>query len=290
MASKPSATGMAALDDSQVSDICQENLGALLAGRIATRPITEFRELSARARKIPIQDSLPAWEWIIENATRKINPNVKSIDQNCQQLFDATIRAGEITQGLINKINVADKPVTGGNLSSDIFGSGDRAEFIAQIERWMQKSDPECIWISDPYFSPSDIDFLQILHNACPRAEFKILTSKEHMKKNKIDAPEDIFLDAWQERYDFDPPKTQFGIVGYGLSGKHPIHDRWIVSKKSGIRLGSSINSIGLSRISDMSEIDSFDASERLRQISYFFESPSRTFSGERLSVSYFEL
>lgn len=290
MASKPGTTELVNLDDSQVSEICHENLGALLAGRIGTRTINEFRELSARARAMPIQESLSAWEWIIENTLRKPNPNAKSIDTTCSQLFDATCRAGEITQGLIGRINSSAKIITKPELSTDIFKVGDREAFVSRIVEWGANCKDTRIWISDPYFAPTDISFLHLLHEACPSADFRILTSREHMKKNKIEAPEDAFLDAWQERFDTDPPKARFGIVGFGVSGKHPIHDRWVVAQGSGIRLGSSINSIGLSRISDISEIDAFDAAERVQEIEYFFNSPSRIFASERLSVSYFDL
>lgn len=288
IAAKPDSTDLDELEDEQVSEICYANLGSLLANRINPKPLTDFLDLAAKARSMSAEDSAPMWDWMFENVARRQKTGSKLIDQTPRKLFNAVCRAAEISQGLMGRL-------TGGVLQteasqSDVFGVGDRDIFLERIGEWAGAQDGQSIIISDPYFSPTDIGFLQALTEAAPNASFRVLISREHMRKIKVDSAEDSFLDAWQEISDIAPPKIRFAIIGYGTAGKHPVHDRWIVSEASGIRLGSSINSIGLTRISDLSEMTSVDANERRGFLEVYFNNPPRLFGEERLTVSYFDL
>ncbi|CAN7724114.1 hypothetical protein LJR290_006144 [Variovorax sp. LjRoot290] len=290
LASKPDALEVAELDDEQLVEICRGNLGSLMAGRINARPMEEFRELSGRARTMTIEESMPIWEWIVENSVRIQNPGARGADVSSIKLFEATCRIAEIAQGLVGQLAGRLPDTLSKDAGSTIFRAGDRDAFIARVAEWAAGHDGQTIWISDPYFAPSDLEFLRVLHQAAPNAQFRILTSKGHMKNSKIEAPEDSFLDAWQDRFDIEPPTTQIGVVGFGTGGTHPIHDRWVVSTSSGLRLGSSINSIGLTRVSEVSELAPVDAADRVTEIDSYFNSPARLHAGERLSVSYFNL
>jgi len=286
LATKPDASDIDDLDDAELVNVCLENLGSLAASRINVRPIEEFKELSRRARTMSVQESMPVWEWIIENSVRKKNPGLRIADPTCVKLFEATCKASEIALGLMGRL-VANS--VGSELSSGTIHLGEREIFISRLTSWAAEQNGERIWISDPYFAPSDIDFVRVLSEAAPKSKFSVLTSREHMKKNRIDAPEEAFLDAWQDRFDIEPPLVDFAVVGFGPSGRHPIHDRWIVAKGAGMRLGSSINAIGLTRISEISNIESEDANAKLADLEVYFSSPPRSFGGERLSVSYFK-
>jgi hypothetical protein len=99
-----------------------------------------------------------------------------------------------------------------------------------------------------------------------------------------------LLLPAWQERFDFDPPSTEFAVVGCGPEGKHPIHDRWIVAENSGLRVGSSLNSIGLTRTSDLSEIGSSDILDKWQEINIYFDRPPKLIAGEKVVCIYFTL
>jgi len=229
------------------------------------------------------------WDWMFENVAKRQQTGSKLIDQTPRKLFNAVCRAAEISQGLMGRLT------GGGGIQTevsrtDVFGIGDRDNFLERIREWAADQNGQSIIISDPYFSPTDIGFLQVLAETAPDATFRVLISREHMRKIKVDSAEDSFLDAWQEVSDVAPPKVRFAIVGYGYTGKHPVHDRWIVSESSGIRLGSSINSIGLTRISDLSQMTNVDARERRQFLEVYFDNPPRLFGEERLTCSYFDL
>jgi hypothetical protein len=288
IAAKPDSTDLHELEGEQVAEICYANLGSLLANRINPKPLADFLDLAARARSMSVQDSAPMWDWMFENVAKRQQTGSKLVDQTPRKLFDAVCRAAEISQGLMGRL-------TGGRVQTeasrtDVFSIGDRDNFLERIREWASEQNAQSIIISDPYFSPTDIGFLQILAEAAPDATFRVLISREHMRKIKVDSAEDSFLDAWQEISDIAPPKVRFAIVGYGSAGKHPVHDRWIVSESSGIRLGSSINSIGLTRISDLSQMTDVDAVERRRFLEVYFDNPPRLFGEERLTCSYFDL
>jgi hypothetical protein len=285
LASKPDSLELGGLDNDQLAKMCLENLGSLVAGRISTRPIEEFKGLHRRAGAMPIQNSLPIWDWFFENAIRKRGPLRVVGDGALPKFFEATCKAAEIAHGLIGRL--ASRPAVA-DLPLGTVKAGERDIFLARLTEWASAQDGGTIWISDPYFAPPDLEILRLMSQAAPKASFKVATSREQMKRKQITQPEESFIDFWQEKYDIEPPPTEFVIVGFGNEGKHPIHDRWIVSSRSGIRLGSSINSIGVARISEISVMSEADAIDKSTEINIYFDAPPKLFSGERLIASYF--
>ncbi|RZA24907.1 MAG: hypothetical protein EOP10_08490 [Proteobacteria bacterium] len=282
LATKPNTEEMSELDDTQLADLCYENLGALNIGRIHVRPLNEFQELMSRAGSMSIQGSYPVWGWLVENAIRKRGTAGPSPDGACQKLFEAACKASEITYGLIGKIS---RPLTVEITSATVIKGGDRGLFFSRVTDWAKHQDGKVVYISDPYFSPRDLELVKRMAEAAPNAKFRILASKENINfKLKISMPDDAFLEAWQDIADIDPPYLEVVVIGFGPSGKHPIHDRWITTDASGLNLGSSINSIGVARISDVCPMPESEAFAKFSEIEKFFLNPPRTFCEERLS------
>lgn len=284
LASRPNTSELDGLDDEQVSDLCRRNLASLVAARIPVRPIEEFMELNRRARSMAVSDAYPVWAWILENAVRR--KGGLEVEKLCAKLFEASCKASEIAHALIGRIAQSAVP----DINHGTIKGGEREVFLRRLRDWAIEQDGKQICISDPYFGPSEIEVLKIFAEAAPRSTFRILTSREHIKKKKLSSPEDAFRDAWEEAVDVDPPDTQIGMIGFGIEGKHPIHDRWIVVDGSGLTLGSSINSIGLVRTSDVSVMSSGDAANKYIEINSYFDSPPRSFRSERLITSKFTL
>lgn len=240
LAGKPNTTELDGLDDEQISDLCRRNLASLVSARIPVRPMDEFLELNNRARSMAVSEAYPVWAWILENAVRK--KGGAEGEKLCAKLFEATCKASEIAHALIGRIAQSSVP----EINHGTIKGGERDVFLQRLKVWAVQQDGKQICISDPYFGPSEIEVLKIFAEAAPRSNFRILTSREHIKKKKLSSPEEAFRDAWEEAVDVDPPDTQIEIVGFGSEGKHPIHDRWIVAFDSGLTLGSSINSTRL--------------------------------------------
>jgi hypothetical protein len=147
------------------------------------------------------------------------------------------------------------------------------------------------VHISDPYFGPNDLDIIKEIAEVAPGKEIVVLTSKEYVNKKARGAPpEEVFREAWDELCEGAPPQTEVIVVGFGAEGKHPIHDRWIVSGKSGLRLGTSPNSIGLVRISEISEMDARQAAEKMEAIAMVLDRTTRHWNGQKLHRARFSL
>lgn len=284
LASQPNSRDIDGLEDAQLTDLCQRNLASLVGGRIPVKPIEDFMELNRRARSMAVNDAYVIWAWILENSVRK---NSKSSgDKLCRKLFEATCKASEIAHALIGRIAQSTLPA----ISHGTIKGGERSIFLTKIAEWAAGNDGQRICITDPYFGPNEIDVIKLIAEAAPRSTIRVLTSREHIKKKKLDMVEDSFRDAWGLLSDVEAPNAQIGVVGYGSEGKHPIHDRWIVSSDSGLSLGSSIGSIGMVRMSDVSKLSAGDATNKSAEINVFFESPPRHFDQQRLMISSFNL
>lgn len=117
------------------------------------------------------------------------------------------------------------------------------------------------------------------------------MTSKEHIRKKKLADVAEAFEDAWRQISDESMPKIEIAVIGIGTEGKHPIHDRWIVCEKSGLRLGTSAHSMGNLRTSEVSDMNSVDLlSEACREIDLYMDRAPREFAGDRLNVAKYSL
>lgn len=146
-----------------------------------------------------------------------------------------------------------------------------------RIREWVSAQDDNRIQISDPYFGPDDLEVIKAIAEIASDKEIVVITSREQMnRKLKGISPEEAFRDAWDELCEGAPPQTEIVVVGFGPDGKHPIHDRWIVSGKSGLRLGTSPNSIGLIRISEISEMDARQTTEKIAAIERVLDRTTR--------------
>jgi hypothetical protein len=78
-------------------------------------------------------------------------------------------------------------------------------------------------------------------------------------------------------------------IVG-NLKGELPIHDRWWLTKGTGLRIGTSFGSLGNRKESEISTLTTSEAIEREAEIDEFLRMQKREHNGERLSVMAFTL
>lgn len=62
------------------------------------------------------------------------------------------------------------------------------------------------------------------------------------------------------------PPDTEIVLFGVAPNGESAIHDRWILSGEKGLRLGTSINSLGM-KLSEISILNSEEAIVRLQEV-----------------------
>ncbi len=78
--------------------------------------------------------------------------------------------------------------------------------------------------------------------------------------------------------------------MGLRSSGELPIHDRWWITRGGGLRLGTSLNSMGISKDSDISEMTAQEAGEHELGVDQYLTSQKYDHNGEPLSYVIFNL
>ncbi|WP_143746535.1 hypothetical protein [Caballeronia catudaia] len=279
------------LHDYSVADLTEiavRNIGAMNADRQIPQSVKLFMDLAEKSKRFPFMLTYPVWLWIIESALRK------STQQNAQRalpsFFENICCAAELAVNLLTRSGGGQRaPLL--NVGETIVGPGARDQLFARVRKWIAEQAGAEIFISDPYFGPNDLDVVKTIAEVCPEKELTILTSREEINRaTKGASAEEAFREAWDEMCEGGPPQTDVVVVGYGTEGKHPIHDRWIVSSGGGLRLGTSTNSMGTVRISEISEMDVSQAAEKINAIKHVLDRSTRHWDGQKLHRSRFTL
>jgi hypothetical protein len=287
VAEDPNDPGLLELSPNEIGDVCFQNLGGLNANRIPARPLESFDRLSALASTMSMFYAFPIWSWIAQNVARKRGAANKS--EAARRIFEGACSSGELVLALIGKTRTSYET---SDVSIDgLIKPGDREQVFARICAWAKQNVDQEIRISDPFFGADDLEMIFRISEVAPSAKIQILTSKKHMREQFPDGDlEAEFQSSWGRLCDVDPPDVTIGVVGSGNDGAHPIHDRWIVSRNSGLRLGTSANSIGLVRMSEISDMDSMIATTKFDAIGKVLNRDIRSWEGVKLHLSTFNL
>lgn len=125
-----------------------------------------------------------------------------------------------------------------------------REEAFDFIKKWMKDELEDFVFIVDSYLKKEDLDMLKIIMEVNREVEVEVLGSLESQQSNI----EEEYKNYWKKISDEMPPfvNITFCWNSEDINNK-PIHDRWIITKNSGLRLGTSINSLGTKRESEIS-------------------------------------
>jgi hypothetical protein len=104
------------------------------------------------------------------------------------------------------------------------------------------------------------------------------------------DELEDLYVNTWRTMFDQNPPRAKITIIGGERGKQSPIHDRWLVTSSAGLRLGTSFNSLGLTKDSEISEMSPDDAEGKLAQIDQYLNRERTEHDGEKLRLASFWL
>lgn len=119
-----------------------------------------------------------------------------------------------------------------------------------------------------------------------------IVTSKKHQVNKKVSFPwDEAYRQFWSEKLsDQKPPETEIFIVGTQKGGELPIHDRWWITRGKGLRFGSSFNSLGQKKDSEVSSLTPDEVTAREVETDLYLSLTKREHLGEPLSVVMFHL
>ncbi|ANF95515.1 hypothetical protein [Paenibacillus bovis] len=267
-------------------------LASLNAGRIETIKFEQIKEYLLIASKNEFGKNYITYAWIVENIVKKYS-NTKEVSTQIRPIFEACLIATEVSLKLSSKsmkqIQKMKLEVKSIDESSIFIKIGEREKAIQFIKNWLIKNLGNTLKICEPYFGPEDLEVLQLVQSVNPDCEVEILTSKKHQLEIK-NSLESSYQDYWRIHLsDQDPPFTKIVVVGNASQNILPIHDRWWITDNSGIRLGTSFNSLG-KRETEMSILTKDENELRGIEISKYLNMAIKDHAGERLSYNSFTL
>ena len=168
---------------------------------------------------------------------------------------------------------------------------GSKEDAIRILSEWFEKNLSEDVKIHDPYFAPNDLPWLQVIRAAKPGCTICIMTARLHQPALQTGEDlEDVYATAWRRSFDQNPPKTEIAVIGGERTKDSPIHERWLVSGSSGLRFGTSLNSLGLTKDSEISELSQTEVEDRQLQIGQYLTRDKMEHKGEKLRLTRFWL
>jgi hypothetical protein len=280
----------------QMAEAAWMALRNLNSGKVNALDSQSTRGYILEASKCPMAQAYPMLALVIENEVKQ-HKGTSQAAIYIKPLFRACTIAAELTYKVAAKMNsTAEASILdiarNAKDGKSLIRAGQREKALEIIRNWVRTQAAEYITICDPYFGPEDLELVHLIRGENANLPLCILTSRKHQKDEDVKTPwDEAYQGYWRIHIsEADPGDVRIVVVGSKDTGAIPIHDRWMVSKNSGIRLGSSVNFIGISKATEVTEIDS----EKLPSIeslirSYLIDNPKAE-TGERLSTTSFNL
>jgi hypothetical protein len=268
---------------------------ALNAGRFQSFHPSDIRPYLQAAADQPLRQSYSILLWYIENAVVRFAKTDQAASF-LRPMLDATIVGAQLAGQVAGKSLVRlralkhqSTQVSGGHALLVLPGTRDEAVQI--LSTWFERQLGQFVKICDPYFGPDDLSWFQIIRAARPGCSIYVMTAR---KNQPIPAPgedlEDVYTNSWRRLYDQNAPNVEIAIIGGERTKDSPIHDRWIVTNGIGLRLGTSLNSLGVTKDSEISEMSPEDAAQKLSEIDQYLNREKTEHRGEKLRIIRFGL
>lgn len=265
------------------------NLAALEAGRLEVKPPDVMAQYVAMAAEGTLHQAYPVLSWHLANMERKYT-QPQDIKAHLVPICEAMMLSTELTHAILRKVSGK-----GADVREEASEEGllvrrrSRAEAVAFIEQWLQQNASEQVIYCDAYFSTKDIQLLRLCLAQAPQCRMIVVASKPHLVKER-ELGEEPFLRAWREQSDQNPPDTEVIAPAFVDSpDKHVLHDRWLLTGAAGLRFGTSFNSLGIERLSEVSEMEPGQVRVLREQIDKYL-SRQRVVDGARIHYSTFTL
>jgi len=250
---------LAGLTAEETAELCEMMLPGLHDNSVAVMRVPAIAESISKLASLPFQDISGALSWVIENSVQ-MHMNTAYGKTHLVKLFGACASACELSIRLMSwAAGYQYRDSEAAELSLDADGTeviepGERTKAIDLIEKWIGDLRPELVCICDPYFSPSDLDIVKLISRASPEATIQILAGE----KKQVELGMQILCDMeyqqqWRKLSQQNPPATHIVIAGLANSHDCPIHERWILARGKGLRLGTSFSGLGKVRVTEIS-------------------------------------
>ncbi|WP_440111366.1 hypothetical protein [Paenibacillus sp. QZ-Y1] len=227
-----------------ISSACESILNSLYSGRgvIQHEAVVSKWMYCCLGYDFETTSSIALWyveNSIISRSKSLSTPRLEALYSESLQLLDMIAKMGQVVNNMAATSetstfleNVAPKMQT--------FSIGQKEAAIEFLRNWMSDNATEYVKIYDAYFGPSDLELLKFIPQ---NVDVRILCSLKQ-KDLDISVIHERYKQEWRNICDQNPPETKVYIYSTP-SGRTPQHDRFIVTDKAGLVLGTSLNGLG---------------------------------------------
>ena len=278
-------------NDPNLAVAAWQSLAGLNAGRTIAVDMNRVRDMLACASNYPLETAYPMYSWVLSNVMEKY-ARTPQASQYIRDMFEGLARGSSFffmvtgTEGYLD-VN----PKWHQRDEEDVhvmLRPGERERALQFLRKWVEVNAQDFVTIVDPYFGSEDLWVVRLVMEWNPRVDIRIVTGRTTSDITSGRMAES-YRAAWRDLCDQDPPHTEILSVSLVDSGKCPIHDRWILSKSAGVRVGTSINSIG-NKLSEISAMDSNELDKVQHNVDRYLARKVREEGGERVAYELFEL
>lgn len=272
-------------------DIAWRSLAQLNGGTGMAYSLSELKNYFKMAAELPLSSAFPVLNWTV-SCVAKLYGDKEQATTTIRTLCEATIASANLCLGLIarctsSSVIMKDAFSVNSPLESGLIPPGDSSSGHVIIRKWMSTSIGERLFVIDPYFNLDDLVIVKYVLEERKECVVTILTDLSRFQEA---SPSECFNEHWNKLCAVSPPITDVVLMATTTSHIFPIHDRWIVSESSGLRIGTSFNGLGARRASEISEFGQEKAQEILGLIQPYLTRSVRVHVGERLEFVSFSL
>lgn len=243
-----------------VLGLVKKHLAGLNAKRL--NPVDQDRsiEFALRAAPYRLNKVVPVYQWIAQNErhrNRQDQSFLNTMINSCTEAVGIITRltAGRATSDTATEFQA---PTISSGRDIGLIDPGKRGNVMRRLVEFALEEIEDYVVIIDPYFGPQELQFVKLILDNKPDCRVSVMTSVNHHGK-VIGVQEDalrLYQDFWRHSIsDGALPGVDIYVVGLTSDGTSPIHDRWILTKSSGLKLGTSLNSIGHNSLSGITSV-----------------------------------
>ncbi len=274
--------------DIELMKIAWELFGELNSGRLSTSTArAALANFSASASRLSVATAYPFYAlWIasLRSLPRLASDQVKILRTIYSSLLQVSSLIEAVGSGNSRAAQWRESAHKRGTSASLLFRPDELRSAQATIKDWLAQHLSTFLVVADPYFGPEELWLVRSAHAVGPECEVTVLTSKHHHQSARVKIPlESAYLEQWKTLSVELPPPTRIVIADLEPNGTSPVHDRWLLTDRAGLRIGTSFNTLGRTKISEVSPMSEDDANRCLGELEPYTSCTARHVRDSRL-------
>ncbi len=260
---------------------------------VGSKKLSDITHYLPIGNKLPLSEVLPVHLYYLSNCARTYrSANDGAVATLLRDNFKESVKASNIVQVLSQRKKGTEKSYRKFFIDEEFSTNrpikpGSRESAFSFIKSWIQDEVEDFIIVADPYFKKEDLEILKLIRESAPSIEVDILACDDVINSD----PEQQYKEYWKQISDEAPPFVNITFCITQETKERPFHDRWIITKDGGLRLGTSINSLGLKKESEISVMRPNEALKiREETLIEYISRKKKEFNNQRVYYKSFSL